>query len=251
MGVSRFWSLFGYSVLLIVLNCWYVKPGPRLSLSRSKHPCADSRQFSENICKIPPFTSKLTTIGRGISELDENELYEEWWNTPEDQRPDVERRLFAAVRPHAQAVLWEKLGENNPDLTHDIVVAVVNQLADFRRECKFSTWVHEIASRKADEELRKRMRRRKVFDETKEVLDERHAEEGEVANAVYPSETPDFDSPIEFDQLCAKLPQEDAALLRYKNEGLSSEEIAAKMGIGQEAVDSRWARLKSKVRKKN
>ena len=186
---------------------------------------------------------------------DENELYEEWCAATD--RRDVEKRLYNAVSRHATAVVLEKFPEGHRDLPHDIASAVIGRLEEFRQGSKFSTWVHAIAVRKTDEALRKLVRKRKVFDETKVVVadarektEQEGGDEEEMRNRVSAVSRPDFDSSIALDQICSRLPEEDAALVGYKREGLTSPEIAAKLGTTQEAVESRWARLTSRQKKK-
>jgi RNA polymerase sigma factor (sigma-70 family) len=186
---------------------------------------------------------------------DENKLFEEWCGATD--RRDVEQRLYRAASRHAAAVVRGKFPEGNPDLIHDIAIAVVGRLGEFNRESKFTTWVHAIAKKKTAEAARKLARRKKVFDLTKVVvadLGDKTEQEGgdasEVRNQVSALTRPDFDSPIALDQLSNHLPKEDAALLGYKREGLTSAEIAVKLGTSQEAVESRWERLKRSQKKK-
>jgi len=180
---------------------------------------------------------------------DENELYQTWLATDGAERNDVEEQLSGAVQRHAQAVVWENLQETHPDSVQKIVLAVMTQLGAFRRESKFSTWVHAIAQHIVDEELRRRTRHRQVFDETKSVVTDPHDEIENRARGVVPTIIPDFEGPIAFAEFSEGLSDEDAALLRYKRDGLSSKEAAERMGTTVEALDSRWARLKPKVAK--
>jgi RNA polymerase sigma factor (sigma-70 family) len=186
---------------------------------------------------------------------DENELYEEWRAATD--RQDVEQRLYSAVSRHATAVVLEKFPEGHRELPHDIASAVIGRLGKFRQGSKFSTWVHAIAVRKTDEALRKLVRKKKIFDETKVVVadagektEQEDGDEEEMRNRVSAVTRPDFDSSIALDQLSNHLPEEDAALVRYKREGLTSAEIATRLGTTQEAVESRWERLKSRQKKK-
>ena len=182
---------------------------------------------------------------------DENEVYQQWLNAPEEERPDIETKLANKVKRHAQAVVWQMLGEDRPDLVEDITAAVMVEIGQFRHECKFSTWVQEIAQRKSLEERRKLGRERKVFDKNVEVVTDPHLEaEVDFGSAeVVPAVAPHSEEAIAFELFLAALPEEDAALLRYKREGLKSREIAERMGSTVEAVDSRWARLKPRVMK--
>lgn len=186
---------------------------------------------------------------------DEEELYKEWYATA-DKR-DVEQRVYRGASKHATAVVLEKFPEGNPDLVHDIATEVASRMGEFRRESKFTTWVHAIAKKKTAEAARKLGRRKKVFDLTKVVvadMAEKTEQEGgdanELRNQVSAVTRPDFDSSIALDQLSSHLSEEDAALVRYKREGLTSGEIAAKLGTSQEAVESRWERLKRSQKKK-
>lgn len=179
---------------------------------------------------------------------EENELYAKWLETDAAERGDVEAKLCAAVSRHSQAVLWNKLGEAPPDLVQAVAAAVMTQIRDFRRECQFSTWVQEIAQRKAKEYIRGRVRARKVFDENVAVVERVSDDDEPRVGEIIPSVSPQLEGEIAVKELFASLPNEDAALLRYKEAGLKSKEIAEAMGASVEAVDSRWARLKPKVK---
>src|SRR5436305_258875 len=92
---------------------------------------------------------------------DENELYAEWQNTAPDARQDIETRLAATVRRHAQAIVQQRLNEPQLEgLVQDIVTAAMTQLRKFRGESKFSTWVQSIAENNANEYLRSKIRER-------------------------------------------------------------------------------------------
>ena len=109
---------------------------------------------------------------------DENDVYRKWLEAPGPRYAHLEAKLASRVSRHAQAVVWEKLQEHQPELVQDIATAtaIMIRLRDFRsdRDCKFSTWVHGIAERKVYEEIRKRRRERMVFDKTIEVVPELH-----------------------------------------------------------------------------
>jgi RNA polymerase sigma factor (sigma-70 family) len=183
---------------------------------------------------------------------DENEVYQKWLGTPEAERAEIEEQLCALVKKHAQAVVWNMLQENNPDLAQIIVAAVMTKPGAFRGEnnSKFSTWVHAIAENKVNEELRNRTHYRAVFDEKVAVVSDPDEESDSHALEIVPAVSPDLVGPIAFAEFSDSLSHEDAALLRHKKEGLSSKEAAEKMGTTVEAIDSRWARLKPKLERK-
>lgn len=180
---------------------------------------------------------------------DENELYAKWLESDPAERGDVEARLCAAIGRHVQAVLWKALDEAPPDLVQAVTAAVMTKIGKFRRKSKFSTWVHAAAGRKAKEHIRGKVRARKVFDEYVAVVesDREDALEPRVGE-VTPSVSPQLDGKIAVKEFLASLSGEDAALLRYKEEGLQSKKIAEAMGTTVDAVDSRWARLKPKAK---
>jgi RNA polymerase sigma factor (sigma-70 family) len=184
--------------------------------------------------------------------VDENELYEKWRNARGMEQETLREKLYHAVKRHAAAIVWKKFPEGYWDVPNDIAANVICKLDTFRGRCKFSTWVHEISKRNTDEAIRKLIRSKAVFDRTKVVEeDETDADGSEKArNRVYATVRPDFDRPIAFKEFCKHLSKNHAALLLYKLSGSRSKEIAMKMGISQEAVDSKWARLKRKLPRK-
>lgn len=185
-----------------------------------------------------------------VAEWAENKLYAEWLKTEPANRGDVEAKLYAAVKRHAQAVLWTKLNEAPDDLVASVGDAVITQLTKFRRKSKFSTWVQGIAQRKAKQYIRGKVRARKIFDEYTVVVEseEEDALDRRVGE-ITPSVSPDAEGEIAVTKFRENLSAEDAALLQHKEEGLKGKEIAQKMGTTVEAVDSRWARLKPRVKK--
>jgi RNA polymerase sigma factor (sigma-70 family) len=180
--------------------------------------------------------------------LNENELYLKWRTARGTERETLRERLYHAVKKHAAAVVWRRFPEGYWDLPHDTAANVICKLETFRGRSKFSTWVHEISERKIDEALRKHIRSKAVFDRTK-VIEEIEEGPQKARNRVDVAQ-PDFDRPIALKEFCKHLSKNHAALLLYKLSGSRSKEIAMKMGISQEAVDSKWARLKRKLPRK-
>lgn len=178
----------------------------------------------------------------------ENGLYAKWLETDPAERGDVEAKLCAAVRRHVQAVLWKALGEAPPDPVQAVTAAVMTKIGKFRGKSKFSTWVHAAALRKAKEYIRGKVRARKVFDEYVAVVESDRDDDEPRVGEIIPSVSPQLEGEIAVKEFLASLSDEDAALLRYKDEGLRSKQIAKAMGTTVEAVDSRWARLKPKVK---
>jgi RNA polymerase sigma factor (sigma-70 family) len=185
-----------------------------------------------------------------VAEQEENELYAKWLETAPANRGDVEAKLYVAVKKHAKAVLWKTLNESDHDLEETVTVAAMTQMRKFRQDCKFSTWVEEIARRKVKQHLRGKIRARKVFDEYIAVVESESDDDdsGPRVGEITASVLPQLDGEIAVRELHERLSKEDCTLLRYKQEGRTSKEIAEAMGTTVEAVDSRWARLKPRVK---
>ena len=174
----------------------------------------------------------------------EDTVYEQYRNANERQRPALERELFHCVKRHAETAVYHKMGERIPDLVNEIVNSVFKRLVDFRGEAKFSTWVHRFALNKVKDEMRRRCRYRKVFDEKTTVDD---ADNNRLLN-----ESPeDWFLSADVDRLREGLSRSEAILFDMQREGMEDSQIARMLGKTTEAVESRWRRLKSKIRKKH
>lgn len=179
---------------------------------------------------------------------DENELYAQWHDAGPDARHSVETLLAAAVTRHAHAVTQQKINEPRlEDVIQVIVVAVMTQLDNFRGESKFSTWVHSIAENKANEYLRTKIREK---ERGEHIAVHHEDEDNDQPQKPIPSEQPKQERQVIIQDIFEDLEEQDQALLRYKQAGLKSKEIAEATGMSVEAVDSRMARLKPKLRRK-
>ncbi len=185
-----------------------------------------------------------------MAEWPENKLYVQWLESAPADRWAVEEKLYPVVKRHVRSVLWNKLNEDPPDELVDKATAeVMTQLARFRRKCKFSTWVQEIAQRSAKQYIRGKVRARKVFDEYTAVIESDSDDALDSrAGEITPSVIPHLEGEIAVKEFRQSLSKEDAALLQHKEEGLESKEIAEKTESTVDAVYSRWARLKQGAR---
>ncbi len=136
------------------------------------------------------------------------------------------------------------------DVCQEIWLTVWKNLATFRGDAKFSTWVHPIATRRAIDHLRGRKR---WFDRFIPFLsdDEESAAErssGErVSAAREASESTDPRQDLEkqerrerFERAIASLPPKQRAVLALREvQGLSYDEIAENLGIARGTVMSR------------
>jgi len=174
-----------------------------------------------------------------LLEQPENVLYALWKNASEDESPELLDKLLGEVRRHARNVVFNKLAESDEELVELIVRAVRQGLPTFRREAKFSTWVHSVASNHVFQKLRSRIRERRVFDYRVEVNDEMP----EVRQA-----NPDLR--IQVEQLAKGLSEEERLIYWAKYEGYMNQEISEQLGATEDAVESQWRRIVEKIRKR-
>lgn len=182
------------------------------------------------------------------SKTDENDLYTQWREASDAAKAELETQLFSALQRHATAVMWKKIPEADKNLARDIASVVMKQLAEFKGESKFSTWVHRIVLNRCNMYLRE-----------KEVAKGRF----------YVSKNPDYDPKLRdpkakaaFDRVeeaidleplnlwVEKLPKKDYVLLDCMADEMTMAEAAEKLGVSEDAAESHWRRLKARLKKK-
>jgi RNA polymerase sigma-70 factor (ECF subfamily) len=172
----------------------------------------------------------------------ENELYAQWHDAPAEERPKFEKRLFRVVVRHARNVMWGKIPEADESLARDIAAVVIKQLATFGEESKFSTWVHRIILNHCNLYLRRVMRERERFYQADENLEDPRAE------AAFDRVEEGVDlEPLE--RLLKELPSEDYVLLDCRLDGMTMAKAAEKLGISENAAESRYRRLEARLQK--
>jgi RNA polymerase sigma-70 factor (ECF subfamily) len=139
------------------------------------------------------------------------------------QHERVFRLVYSIVRNDADA----------RDVSQEVWVSVWNQLAEFRGDSRFTTWLHPIAVRRALDHLRKRRRWYERFlpFETSGV--------SKTAVANESTESISDQAAAARQALEALPPRQRAVLALRELEGLSYEEIAAAMKIPAGTVMSR------------
>jgi RNA polymerase sigma factor (sigma-70 family) len=195
-------------------------------------------------------SSRLITL-KGTeppSKTGEDELYAQWCKASEKQKPDLEEKLFKEVLKHDTAVIWQKLGESNNDLAHDIASDTIKNLGKFREQSKFSTWVQGIANNQIKQELRRRKRSRRVFDEYSDVF-EHVGDEKELTDPKASAAVLEMEDRRVREGLRKQLSAEEYVLLECMCERVSTAGIAERLKITDDAVESRCRRLKKKLQK--
>jgi RNA polymerase sigma-70 factor (ECF subfamily) len=173
----------------------------------------------------------------------ENQLYEQWRSAPVADRKPLEDQLYSKVRKHAAAIVVRSLPDADPQLARDIAADVLRQLETFRRESEFSTWVHSFAINKIKQEIRRRVRYRRVIDDTIAIedVDAKKRWRGNQNST----------TSIDLERLRQGLTRDESILFDLKREGLTDREIARKLKRSQDAIESSWCRLKRKLRQKS
>ena len=242
-SVARIAELLGLPVEVILA---YGKPRTRGAFRRVRKlgTVIDTGQPSSRLMTVKDTEPQPASVG--VEEVvpaktGEDELYAQWCKASEEQKPDLEEKLFKEVLKHDTAVIWQKLGESNNDLAHDIASDTIKNLGKFRDQSKFSTWVQGIAKKRILYELRTRVRRRKVFDEKadyeKELGKRKLAASG------------DIEARILLEEIRKGLTSKEGLLLDAMVEGLKTAEIAEKFRISEDAAESRQRLLRKKLKK--
>lgn len=134
------------------------------------------------------------------------------------------------------------------DVCQEIWLTVWRNLATFRGEAKFSTWVHPIATRRAIDHLRSRKRWFNRFIPFLSEGAEAGSESGErfaaapeaVADSNPRQEVERVERNARFERAINALPPKHRAVLALREvQGLSYDEIAENLGIARGTVMSR------------
>jgi len=190
--------------------------------------------------KAPQPAAQLLTVAVDTATLDENALYADWQKASDEEKSRLEFPLYSAIREHAKSLILKSLGKDDPDLEHEIGVAAISGLSNFLGKSKFSTWVQRIALNKINQELRTRERHRKVF-----------AESDDAHEPISNDTQEHLDEQFRLAALTKGLTSDELTLLDGELHGMSRREVAETLGITVNAAESRWRRLKDKLRKKS
>jgi len=123
------------------------------------------------------------------------------------------------------------------DVTQDIFIGLMDSIYSFEGRSTFTTWFHRIAMNKVADYHRRAAKRKEDFSEEQNI------------RIINPWE--EMDDELIAEQALRGIPQKykDILMLRC-SEGLSFNEIAAKLGLSYEATRSRYRRALILARKK-
>jgi len=175
-------------------------------------------------------TCSFTTSNTGVGGGDENELFQLWRETQDEQ---VLEKLFKALRYHAESVCVLTLGRSDQEIADEAITKALYMSDKFRGDSKFSTWFHAIVLNLCRTAIRDKMRRQQV-----ELTDD-------VGAGMFEDS---LEAEIALEKLTEGLKEEEMFLVRCKLEGMTLPEIAEKSGETLDCVTSRWRRLEERMR---
>jgi RNA polymerase sigma factor (sigma-70 family) len=179
---------------------------------------------------------------------DENERYEQWRDSPEEQKKELAGQLYGSVLRHAKAVIWLTIHEVQDNLASELAATVIMQLPRFKGEAKFSTWVHRIILNHCYQLIRQRKVAKKRFYVSEDLEDDINLKDSK-AEAAFEGVEKALDSG-RLEHLIRALPKKDYVLLHCRLDEMTMAETALKLGDSEDAVESRWRRLKTRLKKK-
>jgi RNA polymerase sigma-70 factor (ECF subfamily) len=152
------------------------------------------------------------------------------------------RELYEAHAPRVYRLAYRLTGDADlaREFTQDTFVRAFNQLARFRGESSFSTWIHRITITVVSNAMRrvKRIRRREL--------------ELDPAIPLRGTDTPFRDDPILRDRLGKAIDELGeiyrTTLIMHDLEGYTHGEIAEIMGVAEGTCKSRLAAARAKLR---
>jgi len=260
--VARIAELLGLPVEVIRA---YGKPRTRGAFRRVRKlgTVIDTGQPSSRLMTVKDTEPQPASVG--VEEVvpaktGENELYAQWCHASGEKKEDLEKKLFKAVLKHARAVMWTKIPDGEENLARHIASVVIEQLAEFRGESKFSTWAHSVIVNQCNLYLRKKVKDRNRFCafENPEVHtnseDDNNPEDN--INLRDPKAEAAFDRVEEaldlepLERLLKELPTKQRFLLDCVLDDMTMAKAAEKLGISEDAAESSWRRLRVHLKKK-
>ncbi len=167
-----------------------------------------------------------------------------------------DRSAFKTLVETSQDMVYNTLlgilqnAEDAEDVAQEVFVQVYESLKTFKGESKFSTWVYRITLSKATDHIRKKNRKKRFA-----FLQSLYGKNEEQV-----IDPPDFHHPgvemenkenasILFGAIDTLLPNQKAAFILNKLEGLSYKEIGEVLDISDAAVDSLLQHAREKLKK--
>jgi RNA polymerase sigma-70 factor (ECF subfamily) len=201
-------------------------------------------------------TSKAVPEAEEVAspKTDENELYAKLRDASDAEKPELEGKLFSALIKHAEAVMWRKIPEADKRLARDIASAVMEHLAEFKGESKFSTWTHSIILNHCYQYLREKDKNRDRYYASENPEDDINLQDTRT-EAAFAKVVQAVDLEL-IDRLAKELPPEEYCVWECWRDGMTMKAIAEKLGISEDKVENSLRRkvkpyLKEKILARN
>lgn len=192
-----------------------------------------------------------------ISPETERDLIQKARTGDEDAFGTLMRSHYEPVFRLVNAVLRDEHGAR--DVCQEVWLSVWRNIANFRGDAKFSTWLHPIATRRAIDHLRRRQRWFNRFLPFASDVDATADDSGDrISTASEPSDDSDPRQDLEatersagFKRAIDALPPKHRAVLALREiQGLSYDEIAVHLGVARGTVMSRLFHARRLLAKK-
>lgn len=169
---------------------------------------------------------------------------------PADERQAFEARMRGAwpgvVRLVERLLAWPGSRSEVEDVAQDAFLAAWRARHAFRGDAEWTTWVHTIALRRARNAARSRERRQRWFGFLRPGAD---FDTLQVDGRGDPRPAQDtVSNRVRGVLKRLRHPDREVLVLRYL-EGLTVEEIAARLALGRAAVDTRLSRARARMRR--
>ncbi len=167
-----------------------------------------------------------------------------------------DRSAFKTLVETSQDMVYNTLlgilqnAEDAEDVAQEVFVQVYESLKTFKGESKFSTWVYRITLSKATDHIRKK-NRKKRFAFLQSLYGKNEEQVIDPPNFHHPGVEMENkeNATILFGAIDKLLPNQKAAFILNKLEGLSYKEIGEVLDISDAAVDSLLQRAREKLKK--
>ena len=194
----------------------------------------------------------------GGDSVDVDEAYEAWRTAEGQAKNDALESLFKAVKGYAGRLISKLKGMPPEDLADDVAAHVIVNIAKFRGDSKFRTWVGAIAKNEWNDSIKKTIRDRELFvdprylpydleDPWRGAEEERRPEMYEpLALIEYNRKTKDA---LHVAEVQEHLGAEDLFIFQAVfAEGKTNREAAEVLSKTEAAVESKVRRLRNKLR---
>jgi RNA polymerase sigma factor (sigma-70 family) len=169
---------------------------------------------------------------------DENEVFEHWRSSTGKEKDEFQKLLVKLLSKHAHAVCWNKIPDLQNDhgwICNEAVYRALRHHGNFKGRSKFSTWFHRIVFNICNNALKAKQKKGEEVEVDDSLGDGSRGWRSAVDK-------------IFMDQVKKMGSREDQEILRLLAAGYTKIEIGKRLGINAGLVQTRWNRLKERLR---